>query len=297
MNLNFEPISLNRQKEYLALLAKCHQVASDYSFLNLWAWAEDYGLQWAWEADLVWIKQTRPEVLYWAPVGPWNLIDWQNRIERLADSHAIFIRVPQKLVEIWRAAAGYEAEVTEERGHWDYLYSVSDLIELRGNRYHKKKNLLNQFLKKYEFTYLSFEAGLIDQALGMQEDWCTWRDCESSEVLSAENKAIARILNDWQQFIGVHGGAIMINGAMAAYTVAERLTPDSIVIHFEKGDTQYKGVYQAINQMFLANSARQYTLVNREQDLNDPGMRKAKLSYHPVDFISKYRVIMLRKLG
>ena len=292
MNLNFEPISLDRQKEYLALLAKCPQVASDYSFLNLWAWAEDYGLRWAWEENLVWLKQTRPAELCWAPVGPWNLIDWQNRHEHHADGHTVFIRVPQKLVEIWSAAAGDEAKVSEERGHWDYLYSVSDLIELRGNRYHKKKNLLNQFLKKYEFTYLPLEPGLIDQALGMQEDWCTWRDCESSEVLSAENKAIARILNDWQQFNGVQGGAIMMNGSMAAYTVAEKLTPDSIVIHFEKGDTQYKGVYQAINQMFLANSAPQFALVNREQDLNDEGLRKAKLSYHPVEFISKYRVAL-----
>ncbi|MCP4630647.1 MAG: DUF2156 domain-containing protein [bacterium] len=95
-----------------------------------------------------------------------------------------------------------------------------------------------------------------------------------------------------QQFNGVQAGAIMMNGAMAADTVAERLTPESIVIHFEKGDTRYKGIYQAINQMFPANSATQFALVNREQDLNDEGLRKAKLSYHPVEFINKYRVAL-----
>ena len=84
----------------------------------------------------------------------------------------------------------------------------------------------------------------------------------------------------------------MADGAMVAYTVAEKLTRDSIVIHFEKGDTQYKGIYQAINQMFLAHSASHFKLVNREQDLDDEGLRKAKLSYHPVDFISKYRITL-----
>jgi hypothetical protein len=188
---------------------------------------------------------------------------------------------------------GDEATVVEERGHFDYLYAVADLIELRGNRYHKKKNLLNQFEKKYDYTYRPFGPELIEQAVGMQKDWCTWRDCESSEVLSAENKAIARILRDWQHLNGeVRGGAILVDGAMVAYTVAERLTQDSIVIHFEKGDTQYKGVYQAINQMFLAHSAPQFRWVNREQDLNDEGLRKAKLSYHPAEFVSKYRVTM-----
>jgi len=292
MNLNFEPISLEKQSDYLKLLEQCSEVASDYSFLNIWAWAEDYGLRWAWEEDLVWIKQTRPEVLYWAPVGPWNLIDWRNRFDSQANRRMDFIRVPQKLVEFWSEAMGDEATVEEERGHWDYLYTVADLIELRGNRYHKKKNLLNQFVNKYDYTYLPFGPELIEQAIGMQEDWCTWRDCESSEVLSAENKAIARILRDWQHLKGIRGGAVLVDGAMVAYTVGEGLTEDSIVIHFEKGDTQYKGVYQAINQMFLAHSAPQFSVVNREQDLNDQGLRKSKLSYHPVAFISKFRVTL-----
>ena len=296
MNFNFEPLSLEKQKDYLELLGQCPQVASDYSFVNLWAWADDYGLRWAWDEKLVWIKQTRPEEVFWAPVGPWNLIDWKNRVDGHKDNRMVFIRVPQKLVELWRAGIGDAAKAMEERGHWDYLYTVADLIELRGNRYHKKKNLLNQFKKKYDYTYLPFGPELIEQALGMQEDWCTWRDCESSEVLSAENKAIARILRDWQNFSGIQGGAIMVDGVMVAYTVAEKLTPESVVIHFEKGDTQYKGVYQAVNQMFLAHSASDFALVNREQDLNDEGLRKAKLSYHPVDFISKFRVVLPGKV-
>ena len=86
------------------------------------------------------------------------------------------------------------------------------------------------------------------------------------------------------------GGAIMVDNAMVAYTVAEALTPQSIVIHFEKGDTRYKGVYQAINQMFLAHSASDFLTVNREQDLNDEGLRKSKLSYNPLEFVSKSRV-------
>ena len=290
MNLNFRPLSLDKQQDYLELLGRCPQVSSDYSFLNIWAWAQDYGLCWAWEGDLVWIKQTIPTELLWAPVGAWNLIDWPDRFQRFAGRRSVFIRVPQVLADTWRPALVDNAKVEEDRGHWDYLYAVADLVELRGNRYHKKKNLLNQFVKKYAYRYLAFGPDLIDQAMGMQEDWCTWRDCESNEVLSAENKAIARVLRDWQHLKGAVGGAILVNGAMVAYTVGEKLAQNSIVIHFEKGDTQYKGVYQAINQMFLAHSAAQFKFVNREQDLNDEGLRKAKLSYHPVDFISKYRI-------
>jgi hypothetical protein len=137
-----------------------------------------------------------------------------------------------------------------------------------------------------------FEPELIEQAIAMQQDWCTWRDCESSDILSAENQSIARIFKSWDQLSGTLGGAILVNGAMVAYTVGEGLTDETVVIHFEKGDTQYKGIYQAINQMFIAHWAGHFSLVNREQDLNDPGLRKAKLSYHPVEFLKKYRVTL-----
>jgi hypothetical protein len=288
--LIFEPISLDRQTDYFKLLKSCPQVASDYSFLNLWAWADEYGLCWAWEDNLVWIRQTKPYEEFWAPIGCWDQIDWKAEFKDREISPSSFIRIPEKLVETWRSELGGLVGVEEERGHWDYIYDVEDLTGLKGNRYHKKKNLLNQFVKKYSYSYVPFEPDMIEQAMAMQDDWCTWRDCESSEILSAENKSISRIFQSWNQLSSTLGGALLVEGAMVAYTVAEALTEETVVIHFEKGDTQYKGVYQAINQMFLTHSARDFLQVNREQDLNDPGLRKAKLSYQPVEFLQKYRV-------
>jgi hypothetical protein len=292
MTLSFEPISLERQEDYLEILSRCPQIASDYSFLNLWAWSEEYGLRWAWDGDLVWIRQSLPDEFLWAPVGSWDAVDWQSRFRVKQNDRAVFSRVPENLANLWRERLQPQTHIEEERGHWDYLYSVMDLVELKGNRYHKKKNLLNQFSRKYDFTYLPFGADMVDQAKAMQTDWCTWRDCESSDILSSENRAIFNILKEWRQLAGLFGGALMVDGSMVAYTVAEALTRDILLIHFEKGDTAYKGIYQAINQKFLANSASNYTFVNREQDLNDEGLRKAKLSYHPVDFIRKYRVTL-----
>ena len=132
MTLQFEPISLEKQQDYLKILARCPQVASDYSFMNIWAWAEDYGLTWAWSDDCVWIRQSRPEVLYWAPVGPWSEIDWPTRLSEASGDPTIFIRIPNQLVEIWQTAFTDRAAFEEERGHWDYVYSVSELVDLKG---------------------------------------------------------------------------------------------------------------------------------------------------------------------
>lgn len=290
MTLHFEPISLEKQEDYLEILSRCPQIASDYSFLNLWGWSQEYELNWAWDKDLVWIRQNQPDKNLWAPVGAWDTVDWPSRLHSHRASQSVFTRVPQMLADLWRERLPQQAKIEEERGNWDYLYNVRDLVELQGNRYHKKKNLLNQFSRNYASTYLPFGADLAQQAMAMQTDWCTWRDCESSDILSSENRAIFRILKDWRKLAGLLGGALMVDGSMAAYTLAEALTRDMLLIHFEKGDTQYKGIYQAINQRFLANAAEGYTYVNREQDLNDEGLRKAKLSYHPINYLRKYRV-------
>ena len=293
MRLYFEPITIDRQAEYLDRLALCSQKASDYSFVNLWGWADEYGLLWAWEEEYVWIKQTKPHELFWAPVGPWDKINWAVFFEKHVPGHATFIRVPEMLSQTWNRCLKDGLTVEESRGHWDYLYSVTELIELGGNRFHKKKNLLNQFKKNYTFKYVPLTDELINMAGEMQEDWCTWRDCESSAQLFAENDAIDRVLKNYEKLKGLLGGAILVDNKMVAYTVAEKISKDSVIIHFEKGSPDYKGVYQAINQMFLEHSCKDLTTVNREQDLGDEGLRKAKLSYNPIDFIKKYKVTLL----
>ncbi len=295
MSLMFEPLDLNKQGKYLDYHEKCIEKASDYSLVNLWGWAEAYGLKWAWTDDLVWLQQTIPEEIYWAPMGPWKNIDWKTHFNKYFHAPITLTRIPETLHGIWSKTPEIEMAVTEARGHWDYVYAVDDLVELKGNRFHKKKNLVNQFKKKYTYSYSSFTMEMIDQALAMQQDWCTWRDCESSNALAAENRAIEKVLNSWDKLKGVLGGAISVDDKIIAYTVGEMLAEDTVVIHFEKGSLEYKGVYQTINQMFLEDvrkcpGGRGCKFVNREQDLDDEGLRKAKLSYHPVDFIKKYNI-------
>jgi len=286
--MNFVNIALSRQDEYNNFFCQCTQKASDYSLANIWGWAEEYGIKWSFAYDLVWLKQTRPEEVFWAPVGDWDL-DWRKIYSRIKKPIR-FIRVPEKLKQIWLEQLP-GIMVQESRDHWDYLYLVQELIELKGNKFHKKKNLLNQFVKKYDFTYVELEQTYIEHALALQTEWCLWKECFNSPALDAENKVIIRIFHDFDKIKGLFGAGLLVDQKMIAYTVAEELEPDTLVIHFEKGCPNYKGVYQAINQLFLKNSASGYKYVNREQDLGELGLRKAKESYHPVGYLKKYEVI------
>ena len=296
MPFKFEPINFDLQKNYLKRLASCPVQTSDYSFINLWGWAQEYGLFWAWEEKLVWIMQTKPQRVFWSPMGNWTDIDWKDSLLNFQQEKFQFVRVPELLLEIWRNQLDDQVFFEDDRDQWDYLYSAQDLIELKGNRFHKKKNLLNQFLKKYDYKYISFGKEMIDHVLAMQSDWCQWRDCELNDALAAENRVIEKVLNAWKKFEQISGGAIFMDEKIVAYTLAENLTDDTLLIHFEKGNPTYQGVYQAINQMFISRASKEdkqtFKMVNRMQDLGDEGLRKAKLSYNPIDFNRKFKVVL-----
>lgn len=288
--LSFEPIGLDRQLEYRSRFSKMPQKASDYSFINLWGWAGVYGLRWAWDGPLVWIRQTRPQPCYWAPVGPWEDVDWSAFFGQKPDLDVPVTRIPETLLRLWEDHLAPNIEVVETEEHWDYLYLATELASLKGNRFHKKRNLVNQFLKKYDFRFVPLGKVWMVPAMEMQENWCVWRDCESNETLNAENRVIEKIFQQWENLEGIFGGGLLIGEQIVAYTVGEKISENTLLVHFEKGNPDYIGVYQAINQQFINHVKTGLEFINREQDLGDPGLRKAKRSYHPTGYIRKYRL-------
>jgi hypothetical protein len=288
--LIFAPLSMDLRENYSALFALCAEKASDYTFINIWGWSEERRYEWAFDDGLCWLRLTNdPQPVYWAPVGNWDRSDWAEVLSRTVIPGTVFERTPQVLADIWTQCLPGRVQLEEQRSEWEYLYSHEQMVSLSGNKMHKKKNLLNQFVKLYDYDYTPICSKRIAEIRAMQQEWCEWRGCEESPGLVAENIAIERVLEQWENLRGILGGCLSVDGKIIAYTVAEDLGNGTVVIHFEKGLDSYKGVYQAINQMFLSHTPN-FDIVNREQDMGSPGIRQAKESYNPVDFLKKYKV-------
>ena len=290
MQEQYTPVSLKGMKQYQELLVLTQSNASDYSFANIWGWAPHYSLEWRFDGTLCWIRQHyKGETQYWAPVGPWeNVTNWQSLPELQPGSK--LVRAPEHLVNLLQANLGDSITIEEDRAQWDYLYLAQDLMTLSGNKFHKKKNRLNQFEKAYTYEYRSLSSECVETVLNMQTEWCKWNDCEGSEALLAENDAVARVLMQWNTIPNLCGGIIRIDGTPVAYTIGEMITPDTLVVHFEKAAPNIRGSYQAINYLFAGDAGKNVMYINREQDLGDEGLRQAKLTYNPVDFVKKYTV-------
>ena len=123
MPLAFEPVALDRQNDYLEFLGASPAKPSDYSMVNLWGWSLFYGLEWSFDNDLIWIRQTRPDVRYWAPVGNWGAIpDIHTRIQAELGQGTPMIRIPEDLLNRLVDKAGERLEVGESRDQWPKLH-------------------------------------------------------------------------------------------------------------------------------------------------------------------------------
>ena len=80
------------------------------------------------------------------------------------------------------------------------------------------------------------------------------------------------------------GLVIKVDGQPVAFSIFERQNLDTAVVHFEKALKTVKGLYQIVNrETARLIAADGYHLINREEDLDRPGLRQAKLSYFPLN--------------
>ena len=167
----------------------------------------------------------------------------------------------------------------------DYLYDSRDLAELAGRKYHSKRNHIARFRRQYDYSYEPVTADNLSDCEAVAREWCHLHGCGGE--LRDENCAIVRTLRHYDD-LHFRGGLIRIEGKPVAFTMGEEINPEVFDVHFEKALDGYDGLYPTINQEFAARELTGYRLINREEDMGIPGLRKAKQSYYPAILLEKF---------
>lgn len=265
---------------------------SEMTFSNLFMWSHHYQPQWRQEGEslLVVVSPEGGEPFGLPPAGAGDKAQAAEALCRdlAREGHAPSLqRVGEALARELETTGRFA--MSFDRDNSDYVYLASELAELPGRRFHRKKNHFNKFLNKFAFSYQPLEAELVRQVLDMQETWCRLRDCVQDPGLASEDRAIYEALTHYEH-LDYSGGVILIEGRVEAFSLGEPLSPDTAVIHIEKGNPEFDGIYAAINKLFVAKAWAKMTYINREQDLGLSGLRQAKESYQPDHLVNKYVV-------
>ena len=290
----FKAVQLQDRDFIIEVLRKYRPQTSEWSFTNLFIWQSHYGFQWTRYRDwLIVVGCGNNDHAYaLQPMGPPSreevtrmLLKWLW--EEKGELSARIERADKRLVSELEGATDFLVEPV--RDQFDYVYQGEDLIRLAGRKYHAKRNHINKFRRLHTFTYAPFANEHLEPCLELADSWCEWRRCEEDLNLVGEWEAVREALSHFEA-LEIVGGVILMEDQVKAFALGELLNDEMATVHIEKADPEIPGLYAVINQQFCENSWPDVPFVNREQDLGEPGLRKAKLSYYPDHLEEKFQI-------
>jgi len=240
--------------------------------------------------NIVIMTKVNNEIQFRPPIGKRNL-DLFNQVFKLALKEAS--SSPVVLIDSetnnWLAEKFPKFKLSPDRDYFEYVYLASNLAELPGTAYAKIRNRLNKFKKSYEYTTEAITENNVGEVREFLRRWCLWKDCGSDPILENERKAIIYSMAHFFE-LGLSGIAIKINERIESIAVFEKMSPDTALVHYEKGSPDYDGIYKAINSETAKILQKDIKFINRESDMDLPGLRQAKMSYNPHHMVEVFHV-------
>ena len=186
------------------------------------------------------------------------------------------------------------------RDQYDYIYRRTDLATLHGRHLDAKRNHIHRFRAEHpDFEYRPLTPEFFDECRRLTEIWQEEKNQNDNEnenrneTINAEHRVMETIFSNWDT-LGMIGGSIFVDGRMVAFTYGAAVTTDTFDVCVEKADRHVEGAFAIINQQFAEHLPEQYVYLNREEDMGIPGLRQAKLSYHP-EILLTYNVVHITK--
>jgi Uncharacterized conserved protein len=292
----FTPIEIGQRAIVTDFLARHPQPLSDYSSASLCVWSSVFRYQFAVaEPDTLLLHaqlDPDPQPRLLQPLGQFS-----EALQETLLAHARELPAPLVIESVSaeflarHPAFAAHFHVVANRDSANYVYQTEDLAALAGHRYAKKRNLIQQATRLYDWRIEPLGPQHSKECLEVGDDIAAKR---TTLTLQQESRALATAIRDFGA-LGLAGLLLRIDDRPAAFSIYDRLNPTTALVLFERALRDKKGLYQAINQETArAIAAQGLRFINREEDLGDPGLRRAKLSYHPVRLEAKHTLTLRR---
>lgn len=275
-----------------AVVSACNGMGNDLSFAAMYLLQAKYGIQVALENGFLYRHYSGNPRLngYAFPLGEGDPTPALHRIGEDAAARGIPLQfcllTEAQSATLQQLYPGRFQEVVK-RGDADYLYRRTDLAELPGTAYHKKRNHISKFTREHpHWCFKALNADTAGDARNIAERWLETAD--ATPALQHEFRAICRAL-ELREALQLTGGVLYVDDAPAAMAICSAISPQVANIHYEKCAPEWRDAYTLVNRELARRLTT--TFINREEDLDQPGLRKAKESYHPALLLNKISLL------
>lgn len=304
--MDFRQPVLSDREAVIDAVRESGYIGSDASFGNIFLLKEKYNTLMTFDGNLLirYYSGKNSRRGYTFPLGKGNIKKTISGIVQDSEKNKRpleFCFVDEKQKEQLEDFFKEHILFTKDKGDSDYIYSLEALSALMGKQYQKKRNHISRFSRTFSnFELREITENNIPDALDIEEKWLLEQNAkdrspENDDLLSSrifEYECLKTSLEHFSE-LGLRGAVLYVYGRPAAMTAASEIIPGVWDIHFEKAIGEYaeNGAYSVINKLF-AGSLGNNGLINREEDINIEGLRKAKLSYHPQLIFDKYHAVI-----
>lgn len=285
--ISFKQITLSDKKDIDNSLRGNLFRTCDFCFTNLYAWNARFKTVFSIKDRSIFFRfqDLDGQLYYMMPIGKMPLPKAFDLMMQDAVENKIPFQMKNVSVEMWEIIQKEmpdKFQFLPDRNNYEYLYLSEKLMKLSGKKLQSKRNHINRFKADYtDWEYLPLVSEKErNECIKMLDEW--ERKSTSAIDISQRYDYIAtNLMLENFEYLGLQGGAVRVNGKIAAFTVGEPLTGDTFVVHVEKAFGDMNGAYTIINQQFIEHEAAGFTYINREEDMGLQNLRKAKMSYYP----------------
>jgi len=292
--LDFKRLALGDRQELTRLLKGETGRGCEYTFGNLFIWDGVYDTKLAMSGGSAVVRFDRESESYLFPVGGGDLRgivgDMIDDSAALGRKFHVIAAGPADCERLEQLFPG-EFVFHPSRDYAEYVYNAADLIDLPGKKYHQKRNHIARFERENPgYSFQKIDEQNISRVFQMSELWCKRYGCVGNTGLKAEHCAVLRAFEHFFD-IGFDGGFIERDGGeVVAFSMGEEINSETYCVHIEKSFHDITGGYAVINREFARAFCGGYKYINREDDVGEEGLRKAKLSYYPAIITDKFTV-------
>lgn len=291
--MKFNPATIEDIKWAVPLLESNDFMGSEFAFSNVFVWQDVYDIKIGRFNDYAVVTADYNDgyMHYQYPNGIGDIRPVLEQIINTAkeEGHIPAITgIPKQGVEVIEKYFPDMFTFVEQPGNSDYVYLSSDLANLPGSKFRKKRNHCSHFERSYtNWEFKEIKENHIDEILKFSKRWLDQTSNADMEGIENELKAITRALNNYEA-LGLRGGYLTVDDEIVAYSYG-RPMGEEFITHVEKALYDIHGGYAFINREMARKLEPEFKYINREDDVDEPGLRKAKLSYRPVFLIEKWR--------
>lgn len=292
--LTFKKIDISDKDWICKLLKISNFMGAEYSFANNIAWRRLSNSLITHYKDFYTILMPENDAfIFTFPAGFGDYVEFINLLReysKLHDKKCNIFGVTKEYIPLFEDNFKGEYSITYLPDSSDYIYLAKDLINLNGKKYHSKRNHLKK-MDNYRWSFNELTEKDFNECILLSANMYNQSNAYVDHSAIVEQYAIDTFFKHYKEF-NLMGGAIRIDDKLVAFTIGERLNSNTVVVHIEKADKSYEGLYALINNQFVKRFCNSNSIkyVNREEDLGIDGLRKAKKSYHPAFQVEKHLI-------